>query len=96
VGRYTSVPGGMADGFRVVHPEIMHGVCLGKFPGFLVLIEGIEHVLYQNWVGVEKNGHCWEENVDCLDVAIGTDFLEENIRFVRGTAKLGSGKCLTC
>jgi len=55
----------------------MHRISLWKLPCFLVLEQWVQEILHQNGVGVQEDRHCWEQDVDSLDVSIRAYFFEK-------------------
>jgi len=67
----------MSDGTWVVWSQVMHRISLWKLPCFLVLEQWVQEILHQNGVGVQEDRHCWEQDVDSLDVSIRAYFFEK-------------------
>ena len=84
----------VAGGIGVMAAEIVHRVLVGVLAGFLVLEKRVEEEFQQRRVAVEENRMVGEDDIDSLDVPIGTDFLEEEVCLGRGSNELSRTESL--
>ena len=85
---------GVARGVGVVAAEVVHGVRVGVLTGFLVLEEWVEEKFQEPWVAVKQNGMEGKDDIDSLDISVGTDLLEEEVCLGGSSDKLSGTECL--
>ena len=69
----------MAGGVGVMAAEVVHGVRVGVLTGLLVLEQWIKEKFQEPRIAVKQNGVEGEDDIDSLDVSVGTDLLKEEI-----------------
>jgi hypothetical protein len=72
----------------------VYSVLVWVISSLLVLVQRVKEEFQEGRVGVEENWMQRENHINSLSVAIGTDFLHEEIHLVSRTAELNSTESL--